>query len=227
MLSDVYAFTVLGDSADNLHMLRTDGWCGKKWEITPELILTAVKGSGGHRLYYLCGTNPYKGDRPCRSYPLEVDAVWASYNPGNLVRKNVCDVAADLLAGGLIKVSVLDENGKIDDVETDGAEVVEAVVTFVMFCGEPLAFFRATRKPGEPWSKEEERVIRNGPNSYCTVMSSYAHVGQHGEAASSILHNCRRATVEEYGPLMREMTRRGYHIKPHQRGRLKLKGLEV
>lgn len=97
-------------------------------------------------------------------------------------------------------------------------EIVEAKVTFVVHGGEVLAIFRAVRDAGSgKWIREKPYLGR------CTgklCLNCYAHVGQHGVCDPAIL-KCRRATPEEYAPLLAEMESIGYRITPHQRGRLK------
>lgn len=43
-------------------------------------------------------------------------------------------------------------------------------------------------------------------------ISSYMHVGQHGEASADLVDSLDKATSEEYADLMKEMQGRGYEI---------------
>lgn len=112
-------------------------------------------------------------------------------------------------------------------------ERVDAIVTFVRVGRgrdrEVLAFFRATKKPSETvWHEEEPRL--SGANEHCAawLTACYAHVGQHGEADLKILRNGRRATPDEYAPLLKELQDIiGYNVTVHQTGRLRLKGVKA
>lgn len=104
-------------------------------------------------------------------------------------------------------------------------EIVDAKVTFVMSRGEVVAFFRAIKLPEErDWTEEKPWVRYAGSPYAMAVQSGYVHCGQHGDFDIAILRECKRATPEQYGPLLREMESLGYRITPHQRGRLSLKG---
>lgn len=112
-------------------------------------------------------------------------------------------------------------------------ERVDAVVTFVR-CGqgrdrEILAFFRATKEPTETvWHKTEPRPSRAHEHCAALLTECYAHIGQHGEADLRILRNGRRATPDEYAPLLKELQDCvRYNVKVHQKGRLRLKGVRV
>lgn len=99
---------------------------------------------------------------------------------------------------------------------------LDVIVTFVKYRGEILAFFRATRLPSEvDWVREKPHVRTCGNASVC-VQDCYAHIGQHCDAALSILQNSERATPAEYAPLKREMRSLGYRVFTHQTGRLAL-----
>jgi hypothetical protein len=94
----------------------------------------------------------------------------------------------------------------------------EAIVTFVMRGGECLAFFRARRENGETeWvvPAAERRGSR-------LVLPGYAHDGQHAEFDKATLSGSRRATEQEYSPLLDELNSLGYSVIPLQFGRLKL-----
>jgi hypothetical protein len=41
----------------------------------------------------------------------------------------------------------------------------------------------------------------------------YAHVGQHSEGDISYCANCKRATIDEYMPLFKELESIGYNLK--------------
>lgn len=112
-------------------------------------------------------------------------------------------------------------------------ERVDAIVTFVWFGRgrgrEVLAFSRATKKPSETvWHKVEPRP--SGAHEHCAawLTECYAHIGQHGEADLRILRNGRRATPDEYAPLLKELQDIiGYNVTVHQTGRLRLKGVKA
>ena len=112
-------------------------------------------------------------------------------------------------------------------------ERMDAIVTFVRVGRgkdrEVLAFFLATKKPYETvWHKEEPYLSE--PHEHCAawLTACYAHVGQHAEADIRILRNGRRATPDEYEPLLKELQDIvGYNVRVHQKGRLRLKGVKV
>lgn len=98
---------------------------------------------------------------------------------------------------------------------------VAVKVTFVVFKREIIAIFRAVQ------DAESGKWIKDGPFvNQCDGhwrYNAYAHVGQHCEVDASLL-KCRRATYEEYAPLLAEMRDIvGYDIEIVQRGRLRLK----
>jgi len=104
------------------------------------------------------------------------------------------------------------------------SDTVEALVTFVWFQDEVMAFFRAYRTPGKTaWDKVETRVKGSGKYAYL-AQEGYVHCGQHGEFDVEILRRSRRATPAEYADLRKELESIGYVVTPHQKGRLKLKG---
>ena len=106
---------------------------------------------------------------------------------------------------------------------TDEIDRVDAKVTFVMFKDEVIAFFRAYKYPGEcKWEKVEPYLSGPTGHSYL-VQDSYVHFGQHGGTDVDILRSCRRATEDEYRPLLQELTKIGYNVTPHQKGRLAFK----
>ena len=98
---------------------------------------------------------------------------------------------------------------------------VAVKVTFVVFKGEVNAIFRAVQdaESGE-WIKDGPFVNQcDGHWRY----NAYAHVGQHCEVDASLL-KCRRATYEEYAPLLAEMRDIvGYDVEVVQHGKLKLR----
>ena len=100
-------------------------------------------------------------------------------------------------------------------------ERVAVKVTFVVFKGEVNAIFRAVQdaESGE-WIKDGPFVNQcDGHWRY----NAYAHVGQHCEVDASLL-KCRRATYEEYAPLLAEMRNIvGYDVETVQHGKLKLR----
>lgn len=101
----------------------------------------------------------------------------------------------------------------------DGRVAVK--VTFVVFKGEVNAIFRAVQdaKSGK-WMKDGPFV---NPCDGHLRYNAYAHVGQHCEVDASLL-KCRRATYEEYAPLLAELRDIvGYDVEVVQRGRLRLK----
>ena len=98
-------------------------------------------------------------------------------------------------------------------------ERVDAKITFVVHDGEVLAIFRAIRDPEGKWQKETPYIDGSGR----AVLNCYAHVGQHGECDPALL-KCRRAKLEEYLPLKRELEEIvGYNVEVVQHGRLRLK----
>lgn len=109
MTPDLYVFRAKGDSPYKLRTLRLEGIYPNDW-ISPRLVLAATKGSGGFRLLFLCGRD--QEGRLCSEYPVEVDEIYASYNPGNLERQNPCDVAGHLVHHGIIDEVTLDADGR-------------------------------------------------------------------------------------------------------------------
>ena len=100
-------------------------------------------------------------------------------------------------------------------------ERVDAKVTFVMYLQSVIAIFRAVKSPeAHKWEKEQPWLAGPTGNTQW-VQACYAHYGQHGACSRELL-KCRRATEDEYRPLMEEMTAIGYNITPHQHGRLRL-----
>ena len=98
---------------------------------------------------------------------------------------------------------------------------VAVKVTFVVFKGEVNAIFRAVQDAESgKWTKDGPFVNQcDGHWRY----NAYAHVGQHCEVDASLL-KCRRATYEEYAPLLAEMRDIvGYDVEVVQHGRLKLR----
>lgn len=97
---------------------------------------------------------------------------------------------------------------------------VAVKVTFVVFKGEVNAIFRAVKGYDGAWMKDGPFVNRcDGHWRY----NAYAHVGQHCEVDAALL-KCRRATREEYAPLLKEMRDIvGYDVEVVQRGRLRLR----
>lgn len=98
---------------------------------------------------------------------------------------------------------------------------VAVKVTFVVFRDEVNAIFRAVQ------DAESGKWTKNGPfvNPYDGRWryNAYAHVGQHCEVDASLL-KCRRATYEEYAPLLAEMRDIvGYDVEVVQHGKLKLR----
>ena len=98
---------------------------------------------------------------------------------------------------------------------------VAVKVTFVVFKGEVNAIFRAVQ------DAESGKWIKDGPFvNQCDGhwrYNAYAHVGQHCEVDASLL-KCRRATYEEYAPLLAEMRDIvGYDVETVQHGKLKLR----
>lgn len=67
-------------------------------------------------------------------------------------------------------------------------------VKFRILGGEVIAFF-----PGEKWD-------------YNGLITSYMHIGQHGGASPSLMRN-KKATPEEYAPLLAELTSIGYDLQ--------------
>lgn len=101
----------------------------------------------------------------------------------------------------------------------DGRVAVK--VTFVVFKGEVNAIFRAVQDAESgKWTKDGPFVNPCGGN---WRYNAYAHVGQHCEVDASLL-KCRRATYEEYAPLLAEMRDIvGYDVDVVQHGKLKLR----
>lgn len=98
---------------------------------------------------------------------------------------------------------------------------VAVKVTFVVFKGEVNAIFRAVQDAESgKWTKDGPFVNQcDGHWRY----NAYAHVGQHCEVDASLL-KCRRATYEEYAPLLAEMRDIvGYDVEVVQHGKLKLR----
>lgn len=98
---------------------------------------------------------------------------------------------------------------------------VAVKVTFVVFKGEVNAIFRAVQDAESgKWTKDGPFVNTcDGRWRY----NAYAHVGQHCEVDASLL-KCRRATYEEYAPLLAEMRDIvGYDVETVQHGKLKLR----
>ena len=98
---------------------------------------------------------------------------------------------------------------------------VAVKVTFVVFKGEVNAIFRAVQDAESgKWTKDGPFVNQcDGHWRY----NAYAHVGQHCEVDASLM-KCRRATYEEYAPLLAEMRDIvGYDVEVMQHGKLKLR----
>ena len=100
-------------------------------------------------------------------------------------------------------------------------ERVAVKVTFVVFKGEVNAIFRAVQDAESgKWTKDGPFV---NPCDGHLRYNAYAHVGQHCEIDASLL-KCRRATYEEYAPLLAEMRDIvGYDVEVVQHGKLKLR----
>lgn len=98
---------------------------------------------------------------------------------------------------------------------------VAVKVTFVVFKGEVNAIFRAVKDAESgKWTKDGPFV---NPCDGRWRYNAYAHVGQHCEVDASLL-KCRRATYEEYAPLLAEMRDIvGYDVETVQHGKLKLR----
>lgn len=98
---------------------------------------------------------------------------------------------------------------------------VAVKVTFVVFKGEVNAIFRAVQDAESgKWTKDGPFV---NPCDGRWRYNAYVHVGQHIEVDASLL-KCRRATYEEYAPLLAEMRDIvGYDVDVVQRGKLKLR----
>ena len=98
---------------------------------------------------------------------------------------------------------------------------VAVKVTFVVFKGEVNAIFRAVQDAESgKWTKDGPFVNQCGGH---WRYNAYAHVGQHCEVDASLL-KCRRATYEEYAPLLAEMRDIvGYDVEVMQHGKLKLR----
>ena len=94
-------------------------------------------------------------------------------------------------------------------------------MTFVVFKGEVNAIFRAVQdEESGKWTKDGPFVNQcDGHWRY----NAYAHIGQHCEVDASLL-KCRRATYEEYAPLLAEMRDIvGYDVEVMQHEKLKLR----
>ena len=102
---------------------------------------------------------------------------------------------------------------------TEGRVAVK--VTFIVFKGEVNAVFRAVKDAESgKWTKDGPFV---NPCDGRWRYNAYAHVGQHCEVDASLL-KCRRATYEEYAPLLAEMRDIvGYDVETVQHGKLRLK----
>ena len=98
---------------------------------------------------------------------------------------------------------------------------VAVKVTFIVFKGEVNAVFRAVKDAESgKWTKDGPFV---NPCDGRWRYNAYAHVGQHCEVDASLL-KCRRATYEEYAPLLAEMRDIvGYDVETVQHGKLRLK----
>ena len=94
-------------------------------------------------------------------------------------------------------------------------------MTFIGFKGEVNAVFRAVKDAESgKWTKDGPFV---NPCDGRWRYNAYAHVGQHCEVDASLL-KCRRATYEEYAPLLAEMRDIvGYDVEVVQHGRRKLR----
>ena len=94
-------------------------------------------------------------------------------------------------------------------------------MTFVVFKGEVNAIIRAVQDAESgKWTKDGPFV---NPCDGRWRYNAYAHVGQHCEVDASLL-KCRRATYEEYAPLLAEMRDIvGYDVETVQHGKLKLR----
>ena len=107
-------------------------------------------------------------------------------------------------------------------------EPLDAVVTFVKWKGEVIAYFRAYRQKGERDFTKTKPTLKNGwcePKYRYWALEGYVHNGQHGDFDEEILCSARRATPEEYWPLKKELEDNfAYVVYPHQHGRLKLLG---
>ena len=101
---------------------------------------------------------------------------------------------------------------------------VAVKVTFVVFKGEIVAIFRAVKGVHGKWVREKMRWYNpHGTGRLVKLINAYIHVGQHCEVDASLL-KCRRATYEEYAPLLAEMRDIvGYDVEVVQRGKLKLR----
>lgn len=109
-------------------------------------------------------------------------------------------------------------------------EPLEAIVTFVIWNEEVIAFFRAYRQKGErDFVKTKPTLKRWRPECSYWALEGYVHNGQHGDFDEEILRHCIKcgkvAKPEEYWPLKRELEDNfEYIIYPHQRGKLRLLG---
>ena len=103
-------------------------------------------------------------------------------------------------------------------------ERVAIKVTFVVFKGGIVAIFRAVKDIHGEWVKEKT-ICYNPPGTgrLVRLVPAYAHIGQHCYVYASLL-KCRRATYEEYAPLLAEMRDIiGYDVETVQHGKLRLK----
>ena len=108
---------------------------------------------------------------------------------------------------------------------------LDAVVTFVKWEGDIIAFFRAYRSAGEKdfTKTKPELKSRHRPEIAYWALEGYVHNGQHGCFDEEILRHCIKcgyvATPDEYAPLKKELEGLfAYVVYPHQHGRLKLRG---
>ena len=91
-------------------------------------------------------------------------------------------------------------------------EPLEAIVTFVTWTGQVIAYFRAYRQKGERDFTKTKPTLKNGwcePKYRYWALEGYVHNGQHGDFDEEILRSARRATPEEYGPLKKELEDNG------------------
>lgn len=104
----------------------------------------------------------------------------------------------------------------------DGRVAVK--ITFVVFKGEIVAIFRAVKGVHGKWVREKMRWYNpHETGRLVKIINAYTHVGQHCEVDASLL-KCRRATYEEYAPLLAEMRDIvGYDVETVQHGKLKLR----
>lgn len=109
-MTDLVVFQVEGDPT--LRSIRLGALEPKGW-LKPNLVLAACWNNGWCRLYYLCGSNQHKYDRPCGEYPLKIDRVWQASNPGVLHTWDPEDAARALMDAGVIDRIWLDAQGRI------------------------------------------------------------------------------------------------------------------